>query len=79
MRKIRIAHVITRMDWGGSPDIVRILCDSLDPETFDAWLVIGKTEYPSAKTTEFLEKFKDKTIVIPQLKRDIDVLNDWRW
>ena len=77
MRKIRIAHVITRMDWGGSPDIVRILCDSLDPETFDAWLVIGKTEYPSAKTTEFLEKFKDKTIVIPQLKRDIDVLNDF--
>lgn len=75
--KIKVVQVITRMDWGGAPDIVRILCALLSPDKFDVWLIIGETKHPSAKTADFLEKFREKTIVIPQLKRDIEPLNDF--
>ncbi|MDD5729758.1 MAG: glycosyltransferase, partial [Candidatus Omnitrophica bacterium] len=76
MKKIKVAQVITRMDWGGSPDIVRIICSHLDSDIFDVRLVVGLTEHPSAKTSAFMGKFGDKITVIPQLKRNIEPLND---
>jgi glycosyltransferase involved in cell wall biosynthesis len=75
-RKIKIAQVITRLDWGGSPDIVRIICQYLNSEVYDVRLIIGATRYPGAKTKEFLEKFKTKSVIISQLKREINPLND---
>lgn len=74
--KIKIAQVITRLDWGGSPDIFRVLCSRLDPELYDITLIIGDTKAPTQKTKEFLEGFKGRTVIIPQLKRDIDPVND---
>jgi len=76
MRKIRVAEVITRMDWGGSPDIVRIICSYLNPDLYDITLISGPTKYPSVKTKEFLEKFIRKTVIIPELKRDINPISD---
>ncbi|MFC1496525.1 glycosyltransferase family 4 protein [Candidatus Margulisiibacteriota bacterium] len=67
---MKIAQVITRMDWGGAPDIVRIMCERLQNDT-DVKLITGPSEHPSEKTKAFLEKFKDKTIIIPELKREI--------
>ena len=57
MRKMKVAEVITRLDWGGSPDMVRIICSYLNPDDYDITLVTGPTKYPSAKTKEFLKKF----------------------
>ena len=74
--KIKVAQVITRMDWGGSPDIVRIICSNLDPAVYDITLILGQTRYPNAKTKMFLNKIGAKTIIIPQLKRDINFLSD---
>lgn len=76
MRKIKVCQVITRMDWGGSPDILRILCRGLDPGTFELSLIIGETGHPSGKTRAFLEEFKGKLTLIPQLKRDIFLFGD---
>jgi glycosyltransferase involved in cell wall biosynthesis len=76
MRKIKIAQVITRMDWGGSPDILRILCQSLDPQLYDITLVVGQTSHPTAKTRVFFDVFRDKIRIIPQLRRDICLFND---
>lgn len=76
MRKIRVAEVITRMDWGGSPDIVRIICSYLNPDLYDITLISGPTKYPSVKTKEFLEKFIRKTVIISELKRDISPISD---
>ncbi|MGE5308551.1 MAG: glycosyltransferase family 4 protein [Deltaproteobacteria bacterium] len=73
---IRICHVITRMDWGGSPDIVRLLCANLDPERFEVTLVTGKTLDPSEKTREFLKGFKGTVVIVPSLRRDINPLLD---
>jgi glycosyltransferase involved in cell wall biosynthesis len=75
-RKIRIAHVITRMDRGGAPDIVRILFEKLDPERFDATLFFGATKDPSKKTEEFLKKIGRRAINVPNLIRNINPFYD---
>jgi glycosyltransferase involved in cell wall biosynthesis len=74
--KIKIAQVITRLDWGGSPDIFRILCSHLDPNLYDITLIIGDTKHPTQKTSEFLKRFKGRTVMVPQLKRDISPVDD---
>ena len=76
MKKIKIAQVITRMDWGGSPDIVRLVCTSLDPERFELILITSPVKAPTMATKEFLEKFKDKVIYVEQLQREINPLTD---
>lgn len=75
-RRIKIAHVITRMDWGGAPDIVRIICSYLDKNEYDVTLIFGATNSLSSRTRDFLAKSQVKVIVIPQLRRDIHPLND---
>lgn len=75
-RKIKIAQVITRMDWGGSPDIVRILCERLKSENYDVRLICGSTSYPSKETEDFFKKFKDSIFYITHLKRSINIFND---
>lgn len=76
MKRIKIAEVITRMDWGGAPDIVRVLCTYLDPDIYDVTLITGNTKYPSKKTKEFLKIFKGKIIIVPYLRRNINPLYD---
>lgn len=78
MKKIKIAQVITRMDWGGSPDVLRSLCQKLDPEIYDLRIFIGKTIHPTDKTRLFLETFKEQVTFIPELIRDISLGNDWQ-
>ena len=76
MRKIKVAQIITRMDWGGSPDLVRILCERLDPAKYEITLISGPTLHPTAKTEKFFKKFSGTYIVVPQLQRDIEVIHD---
>ena len=77
-KRLKIAHVITRMDWGGSPDIVRILLEKLPKDSFDIYLITGLTLHPSKKTNEFLRNFKEKVYIISSLIRDIDFIKDVR-
>ncbi len=75
-RKIKIAQVITRLDWSGAPDIVEIIYSYLDPSVYDITLIYGRTRYPSDNTREFLKKFNGKIIFIPQLKREVSLIED---
>lgn len=75
-RKIRICYVITRMDWGGAPDLVRMLCMGLPPERFEVTLVTGRTRSPSRKTREFFAAFKGKVVVVPGLQREVGLFRD---
>lgn len=77
MQKIRIAQIITRLDWGGSADIIRILCESLPADKYEIKLIVGKTLHPADKTKDFFNKFKDNIIPVPWLKRDINPLFDF--
>lgn len=74
INKIKIAHVVTRLDWGGPPDIIRLICKSLDPEKFDVTIIVGSTGYPSLKTQRFLSEYS--VITIPQLQREVNPAND---
>lgn len=76
MKKIKIAQVITRLDWGGSPDIIRLVCKSLDPDRFDITLITGPSKNPSSMTENFLAEFKNRVITVPQLQRDVKPLDD---
>ena len=76
MRKIKVAEVITRMDWGGAPDIYRILAGHLDGEIYDTTLIFGDTKNPTKKTKCFLEKFAGRVLVVPNMKREIDPVVD---
>ena len=74
--RIKVAEVITRLDWGGSPDIVRILCDHLDPDIYDVTLITGSSEHMSQRTRNFLHRFDGTVLGIPSLRRDIDPFAD---
>jgi glycosyltransferase involved in cell wall biosynthesis len=76
MRKIKVAQIITRMDWGGSPDIVRLLCSGLDPAIFEVTLIIGRSTHISRANEQFLDRFKERTIQVEQLQREINPLKD---
>ena len=73
--KLKIAHVITRMDWGGAPDIVRILCEFLET-SYEVKLIIGPSKHLTEKTRLFLQKFRENVIIVPYLKREINPLLD---
>lgn len=78
MGKIKVAQIITRMDWGGSPDIVRVLCTHLDPGRYAVTVFTGRTRFASVKTRGFLESFAEKIVVVPGLRRQINPLRDLR-
>jgi len=76
MKKIKVAEVITRLDWGGSPDIVRIILQGLNPDIYESKLIFGLTKNPSKKTSDFLRDFKKNVVVIPELKREVSPFTD---
>ena len=58
--KIKIAHIITRMDRGGAPDIVRLLFEKLPADAFELTLIYGLTTVPSQKSSDFIKRLKIK-------------------
>ncbi len=76
MEKMKIAEVITRMDWEGPPDIIRAICRRLPKDQYDVKLIMGITSYPSKPTRAFLEEFKDNIIRVPYLQREINPVHD---
>ncbi len=75
-KRLKVAQIITRLDWGGSPDIFRILASRLNPDLYDITLITGPTANPTIKTREFLDSFKGKHLEIGSLRRDIDLVRD---
>jgi len=75
-RKIKMAQVITRLDWSGAPDIVEMICSRLDPSVYDITLIYGPTRWPSQKTKELLKRYEGKSIIVDSLKRDVSLFDD---
>ncbi len=76
MKHERVALVITRMDWGGSTDIVRTLFEGLIARGFRCTLISGPTRHPTPRTRAFLERHKEQIVIIPSLTRDIHPVKD---
>ena len=54
--KIRVLHIITRLDRGGSADNTLITVSSLDRRRFDVALIAGRTTNPSPKLSQAVNK-----------------------
>jgi len=76
MKKLKVAHIITRMDWGGSPDIVRIICAGLDAKHCDVTLISGPSAHLTQRTETFLGSFVNNLKIIKSLKRNINLFYD---
>lgn len=74
--KLKIAHIVTRMDWGGAPDVLRTLCE-WTKDDYDITLITGPNVHLSESTKRFLERFKEHTVTIPQLHREINPFWDF--
>ena len=76
MAKTKVLHIITRMDWGGSPDVVKQIFRLLPKEDFQLYLICGRTDHPSLDTKEFFKEFAGSITFLPYLRRRVDPFLD---
>ncbi|MBN2119682.1 MAG: glycosyltransferase family 4 protein [Candidatus Omnitrophica bacterium] len=82
MPKVRLLHIITRMDRGGSSQVTLSTVSRLDKKRFDVTLMSGSLNDPDKEILNILENSGVRLILIPDLVRDISLLKDvkalWR-
>lgn len=71
----RIAQVVTRLDFGGVPDIFRQVAESCR-EDYAVTIIVGPSKYITPRTKEFLDSFGSNVIWLPTLCRDINPFKD---
>lgn len=73
---MKVLHIITRLDKGGSADVVLGLAKGLKEMGEDVSIVVGKTINPHTDLSAYAERTGIKIISIPFLKRDVNPLFD---
>lgn len=74
--KIRVLHIITRLDKGGSADNTLLSVLGLNKEVFKVDLLSGKTNFPSPKLIQLKEQNLIQSKEIGQLVRAIHPFKD---
>lgn len=74
--KIKIAEVITRLDQGGSPEVVLALLRGLDHERYAVTLISGLTMNMADNLSENIKDKRIKFIYLPSLVRNINPVLD---
>lgn len=74
--KIKVLHIITRLDKGGSAENTFLTLKGLDKEKYDVTLMSGPVDDPSQERRKQVEDSGVQYIHIPQLVRNINVLYD---
>lgn len=75
MKRKKIAHVVTRLDHEGVPDLFRMIVNSLRDE-YDVTIVLGPSAYMTDKTKDFIDGFDGRIVQIPFLRREINPFFD---
>jgi glycosyltransferase involved in cell wall biosynthesis len=75
-KKIKVLHIITRLDKGGSADNTLISVLGLNKEVFKVDLISGRTNFPSPKLTQLKEQNLIQYKEIGQLVRAIHPFKD---
>ena len=70
-KKPKIAHIITKMDWEGSPDILRIIFEQTS-DIYDATLITGETKNLTETVKLFFKKNQQRIIILPNLRKGIN-------
>jgi len=77
-KRLKIAQVITRLDPGGSSDMVVALCERLDRERFDVALVAGPSADPVERPDALAERLGIAALECPHLGREVRPVADLR-
>ncbi|MFH1730186.1 MAG: glycosyltransferase [Planctomycetota bacterium] len=78
LERLRIAQVITRLDRGGSSDMVIALCERLDRRRFDVTLVAGPATDPVEEPAALAGRLGITAVECPRLAREVRPRADLR-
>ena len=74
--KIKVLHIITRLDKGGSATNTLETVARLDKERYDVDLVSGMTYDPDGEVAQFLAGHNIDCVFFPELQRAIHPVKD---
>ncbi|MBI4707085.1 MAG: glycosyltransferase [Candidatus Omnitrophica bacterium] len=74
--RIKIVYIITRLERGGSPDVVLSLFEHLDERRFDKYLIYGPTSNFPPCFDAIKQAYKDRIILLPSLVRSVNPVKD---
>src|SRR3989338_5347691 len=72
MKKIRVLHIITRLNVGGAQEIALSIASSLDKNGFETTFISGEQDF----CINIARKWNINAIVIADLIREINPLKD---
>ena len=75
-RRIKVVHIITRLDQGGSAEVVMDLAGRMDQVRFDVHLITGRTLEPVSNLDEYQARTGVPVTVSTYLRRNIMPLYD---
>lgn len=75
MGKIKVIHIITKLELGGAQQNTIFTVNNLNKEKYEVYLAFGKG---GILTNEVIEKLKERAIIIPHLIREINPIYDLR-
>lgn len=78
MKKIKVLHIITRLDAGGSAINTLETVRRLNAERFDVSLIAGHTADPDGATQQYLARHGLKCVFMPSLRRNIHPFFDMK-
>ena len=76
MQKVKVLHIITRLDKGGSAENTFLTITGLDKDNYDVTLMSGPVKDPKQDRTKQIEAHDIKYIFIPELARDVNFIKD---
>ncbi len=76
MSRLRIAHIITRMDKGGSAQNTLFTAVKLDKHKYDVSLISGNLNDPQGEISRVINESGIKFMLVPNLVREISLFND---
>lgn len=76
MSKIKVLHIITRLDKGGSASSTLLIISGLNKDRFNVTLISGCTNDPDGEIANFIAQKNLNYILIPDLTREIRLLKD---
>ncbi|MCJ7582600.1 MAG: glycosyltransferase family 4 protein [Candidatus Aminicenantes bacterium] len=76
--KIKVVHIITRFDKGGSAENTFLTLDGMDKSRYEVTLISGKEDDPTQGRSNQIWELRIEHIPIPELRRNINLVNDWK-
>lgn len=76
MSKIKVLQIITRLDKGGSAQVVLSIVTKLNKARFDLTLISGQIKEQDQEILNLLANENIAYICVPELKREINIIND---